>query len=79
MGPNSAPFPCSVASSGSRIDHELLFRSEDAYSVVRVINKNMGFKNFVNSVKGSIIMTFIIPNLFCFLFTLISCSMAFSF
>lgn len=75
MTPNSAPFPCSVPSLGSRIDHELPFGSENAYSLVRVIDKNTHLENFGKSTKGSIITAFISTHSLHICFTLSSCSM----
>lgn len=50
MGPYSAPYPYLVASLGSRIYYELPFRSEDAYSLVWVINRNTYLENFGKAV-----------------------------
>lgn len=76
MAPNSALFPCSVPSLGSRIDHELPFGSEEAFSLVRVIDKNTHFENFGKSTKGSTITAFISTHSLHIFFTLSSCSMA---
>lgn len=76
MAPNSAPLPCSAASLGNRIDHELPFGSENAYSLVRVIDKNTYFENFGKSAKGSIITAFVNTRSLHTFFTLSSCSMA---
>lgn len=72
-----SPFPLFSSLFRKQIDHELPLGSKNAYSLVRVIDKNTHFEDFGKFAKGSIITAFISTHsLHIFFFTLSSCSMA---